>query len=414
MKTASIIAVGTEIMNGKMNDTNSTYLSRLLADRGLKVLYRINVDDTVEAIVKAASFVSESDLIIFTGGLGPTEDDLTREGAAAYLGKKLVFVPELWDHISALFTDQKRPVYESNKQQAFIIEGSQVLENKIGSAPGLLYHTKNQFVTLLPGPPAENQKMIHEQLLPRLEKEHFFETKLVKKIIRIYKAGESQIADLFKNVDKSGLEVGYYFSSRGWVEVHFKKWIHPGENRDNTGLDKQIEPFLALLEKEKLTYTPDEHISKLVLDLLMEKNKTVAFAESITGGALSAGIVENDGASRVLNGGIVSYSNRVKSELLGVKEKSLTNHGAVSPEVAEEMARGLGEKIDADLFVSITGIAGPTGNTPTKPLGLVYMGFLFDGKLSVLKKVFHGSRQRVIKKCINYVYIELYSYLHSL
>lgn len=420
MKTASIIAVGTEIMNGKMDDTNSTYFSRVLADRGVKVLYRVNVDDTVESIVKAAEFVSESDLIIFTGGLGPTEDDLTREGVARYLNKPLVFVPEVWESITERFRRMSLTLYESNKQQAYIIEGSKVLTNEHGSAPGLFYSDSGKIIALIPGPPAENKIMTQEKLLPMLTEEGFFETELVKKVIRIYRAGEGQIADLFKDVQSEGLEVGYYFSHHGWVEVHFKKWIHlsgSGTGEEEKGyleLVKQVQPFIDILEKQKLLYTEDEHITRLVLDLLQSKNKTIAFAESITGGALAAGIVENDGASKVLDGSIVSYSNHVKEQLLNVSGKSLTDYGAVSHQVAEQMVRGLSARVDADIYVSITGIAGPTGDTPDKPLGLVYMGFLFDGKLDVVKVVLTGSRERVIIKCINYVYTEVYSYLKSL
>ena len=410
MKKASIISIGTEIMHGKMHDTNSTFLCRWLADFGIQILYRINTADNIDQIINACKFASDSDILIFTGGLGPTDDDITREATARYLQKKLVFNQSSWQHIRGFFKNRKRPMAESNKKQAFIIENSIPLLNERGTAPGIFYHDGSKTLILLPGPPQENQPMILDKVYPLMKKKHLLTGNLFKKIFKVYKIGESRIADLFKNVTVNNIEVGYYFSQEGFIELHFSCYTHNSYNQEK--IDDEIGKFLSLLDKNNILYTENKELSQLVLEKLQASGKTISFAESITGGSLSAYLVRIPGASDSLNSSFVTYSNRMKQQVLGVSEITLSEYGAVSEETAIEMAKGLRQKTNDDICVAITGIAGPTGHSPGKPLGLVYFSFYYNDKVVTKKEIFSGSRERIIKKCIMYTYAELYRLLH--
>jgi nicotinamide-nucleotide amidase len=408
MKIAAIISVGTEIMRGKIDDTNSTFISRFLKDCGIQVRFRLSTEDEIDDIVSAIRFAEKSDLIILTGGLGPTSDDVTREALASYLGKKLVFADSQWRVLLEFFKRFNRPVIaDSNRQQADLIEGGEFIQNKNGTAPGIICKKDETLFVLLPGPPRENQPMLRDELHPILLKNGFIQGEIFTKIVRVYNAGESAIADLFKNF-KEDIQLGYYFSAHGWVEVHFSKFIHN---------QKEIETVLSLyekgvkiLEENDLFYTGDEDLSHLVLNTLLEKKMTVSFAESITGGNLSGELVKNPGASKVFTGGIISYSNAMKIQLLGVSPKTLEKFGAVSEQTVKEMAYGLKKKTGADICVAVSGIAGPDGGSKEKPVGLVYIGFLFNDTLIIKKEILGGARRQIINRCINFVLTEILKY----
>ncbi|HPO48823.1 MAG TPA: CinA family nicotinamide mononucleotide deamidase-related protein [Spirochaetota bacterium] len=405
MKTASIISIGTEIMRGKIDDTNSTFIARWLKECGIVLKYRLNVADEETDIINAIKNCNESDLIIFTGGLGPTDDDLTREAVSRYLGKKLVLNEESWQKIQAFFKERKFLLAKSNIKQAYCIEGGEHIPNDNGTAPGVFYNDNNQIYALLPGPPSENAVMIKTWLFNKLKQSGFIDGELFAKIFRVYNVGESLIADKFADF-KEDIEIGYYFTKDGWVEIHLTKFI--SNKNEISKIQPIIEKTESIFKKNNFFYTENEDLSALVLKKLIEKNKTIAFAESITGGGLSAEFVKNPSASKSLLGGIVAYSNEIKKNLLNVKNETLLSCGAVSEETVTQMCFGLKEKIGADINVSISGIAGPEGGSQEKPVGLVYFGFLFDDELVVKKEIFsYGNRQRIINRSLIFTYCEL-------
>jgi nicotinamide-nucleotide amidase len=243
--------------------------------------------------------------------------------------------------------------------------------------------------------------MVSEQLRLILLKTGFIDGEIFTKIVRIYNTGEGTIAELFKDF-KEDVHVGYYFSAQGWVEIHFSKFVR--ENDDIPAVLAACEKGLRILDENRLFYTEDKDLSRLVLDALVAKKMTVAFAESITGGNLSAELVKHPGASQAFPGGIVSYSNELKMSLLDVGEATLKAFGAVSEQTVREMVYGLKKRTSADICVAVSGIAGPDGGSREKPVGLVWMGFLFGDKLICKKEIFGGTRGQIINRCVNFVY----------
>lgn len=439
---AIIIGVGTELLKGRMDDTNSTFLSKYLSNIGFNIVYRVNVKDNkndIKSIIEI--FKNRTDLFVFTGGLGPTDDDITLETVAEVLNKKLIFSKELWKNIESIFKRYNLPLYESNKKQAYTIEDAVILKNENGTASGYFYIEKDntspyykKIFILLPGPPAENIPMVKEKLIKVLEGKKLISKKTIeitnifKKEIRVYNYGESALFDLFreaekemdKNLDRSSFEINSYFSKNGYIEIIFKlKNFLSQINLSKSNLSemkinfsKIVKKYISILNKNKIDFTENKDIELLVFDLLNKKGKTIAFAESITGGGLSKTLVNIPGASKVFTGSIVCYSNFIKESLLNVK--SIKKYGAVSKEVAQQMVSGLKEKFNSDINVAVTGIAGPTGGSKEKPIGLVYFGFLFDDKLNIKKMVFKGDREKIINKTIMYAYLEIYKYLLNL
>ena len=394
MKTAAIISIGSEIMRGKIDDTNSTYLSKWLTGLGISVDYRLSTKDVLKDITDAIKQVELCDLIILTGGLGPTTDDITREALAGYLNKKLIFKSDEYQKITAFFKKMNRTSPESNKKQADLIEGADFLNNNNGTAPGMFYKDDKRIFVLLPGPPTENQPMIQEQLSLRLKQHHFVGKDFNIKIYRLYNIGESAIADLFACF-KDDVSIGYYATTGGWLEIHIN---------ENIIRSRQIEKILT---DNKVFFTEDKDISLMVLEGLEKKEMTIAFAESITGGNISAAFVKNAGASKVFVGSVVSYSNEIKKNVLGVKQTSLDSHGAVSEEVVKEMCYGLKKLMNTNIAIAVSGIAGPQGGNEQKPVGTVYFGFLFGNNFYCKKELFPGTRTRIMSRVTNTVFVEI-------
>ncbi|MEI6093573.1 MAG: CinA family nicotinamide mononucleotide deamidase-related protein [bacterium] len=410
MKTAGIISVGTEIMFGKIDDTNSTYICRYLKDKGIKVKFRLSVDDNINDMVSAIEHISSVNLVILTGGLGPTDDDITREALSKYLDKKLIFNEEQYQKIISLFKILNRPMPESNRKQAELIDGAEFLTNNFGTAPGMIYRStadnqkSEKVFVLLPGPPRENQPMIKDYLAPKLKNFGLIQGCIYTKVYRLYNVGESFVAELFKPF-KEDVEIGYYFTASSWCEIHLSRYV------ENESLIKDLSPVFEKAEKifkdAGVFFTENKDLSLLLLELLEKKGLTVSFAESITGGNISGEFVKNPGASKVFLGGVVSYSNETKKSILGVKHQTLDKHGAVSEEVVKEMAYGLKKITGANIAVSVSGIAGPDGATKDKPVGLVYFGFLFGDKFYSKKELITGARDRIMNRVVNMAFVEI-------
>ncbi len=405
MKTAAVIGIGTELMHGKMDDTNATFLSRWLSERGVRVVLRLNVPDTTKLIGAALRIAGACDLVVATGGLGPTEDDLTRQALAAHLRRELVFDEGIWKRIETFFENHFKPVPESNRRQAYTFAGAQVLENRQGTAPGLWYGADGKYFALLPGPPRENQPMVETALREKLLECGMLEGVLARRVRRCYHVGESALADALK-VAVFGSEVGYYFSQDGYVELHFTHYSSDREQSEKLVREDE-EKAVLILDARGIFHTPDRDISKILLDELEKRSLAVAFGESITGGALAAGLVRHAGASRALYGGVVTYSNDMKERLLDVSGETLRDAGAVSAETVREMAWGVRLATGADVCVAVSGIAGPDGGSEAKPVGLVHFGFLIGEQYFHKEEKFAGDRERILKRTVAFAYSEI-------
>jgi nicotinamide-nucleotide amidase len=391
---AEILAVGSELLRPPRLETNAVYLTGKLLQIGIQVTARITVADdagVLESAFRAA--LSRADLVIATGGLGPTEDDLTREAAAAALGLGLSRSPRIIEELKARFARFQRVMAPVNEKQADVIDGAIVLSNPRGTAPGQWVERDRRILVLLPGPPREMEPMFDEQVLPRL-KERAAGTVLVTRVLKIAGMSESDVeqavAPLYKTFTNPTTTI---LGGAGQVELHLT-----AEAASPAAAEARLEELASGL-RERLAgriFSEDgRELHEVVAALLNERGLSLALAESCTGGLLAQRLTEVPGASAFLDRGFVTYSNRAKTELLGVDPALIAAKGAVSEEVAQAMAEGARRAAGTQIAVAITGVAGPDGGTPDKPVGLVYLGL--DGVLGarVRRVHFPGDRERI-------------------
>ncbi|HOJ63205.1 MAG TPA: CinA family nicotinamide mononucleotide deamidase-related protein [Spirochaetota bacterium] len=410
MFTSSIITIGSEIMGGIIEDTNFTFIAKFLKNMGIKVLKRVSVHDNIDDICGGLKYSYDTDIIFLMGGLGPTGDDITREAFSKFLNKRLVFNENQWQKIVSFFKNRGRIVSESNKKQAEIIEGGYFIENENGTAPGMYYKEKNKIFFLLPGPPKENIPMIQNSIIKILKENNYINGILHSRVFRLYGVGEGEIYDIVKDIDNKDMNVGYYFTSKGWVEIHLTKFFKEEEKIDFSEIENL---YIEKFNTNKIFWTDDYDLSYILYKELEQRGLTISFAESITGGNISGNFVRNPGVSNVFMGSIICYSNESKKKLLKVKEKTLKRDGAVSENTAKEMVIGLKSVFNTDISVAVTGIAGPSGGSDKKPVGLVYFGFIFKDRIFIKKEIFIGDRERIINRAINYVFVEVIKFLRS-
>lgn len=394
-----IINVGTEIILGNIVNTHAQYLSEKLAELGIDIYYHVSVGDNhdrVKGALKTA--LDRSDIIILTGGLGPTEDDMTKEAVAQLLDKKLIFDDEIMKSIDVFFKNRETQYSDSIKKQAYIIEGSKPLPNQIGTAPGLYLEDGNKIIIILPGPPRELTNVFENNVMDLLEEKT---NELIQScVMRFSGIGESDIeAKLLDLIDAQTNPTIATYVKEEFVEVRVTAKADTIKNAKDKmkSTVKEIEDRLG-----KYLFSKDgKKIEEVVFDLLCSKDLKVGFCESCTGGLVSSRFTRIAGTSRVFERGIVTYSNTAKMDEVNVSEQSLSNYGAVSKQVALEMAKGLFDKTGIDIAISITGIAGPTGQTKDKPVGLVYFGVVTKDWEYTTKRVFVGDRERVQNKAAN-------------
>jgi nicotinamide-nucleotide amidase len=364
-----LINTGSELTLGFTVNTHLSYIARQLAGIGLRLDRQVTVADDREEMRNAIEeALQRSDVLIITGGLGPTSDDFTRDVVAELLGRKLVRDEAIAAHIAERISKRRIRLPESIYVQALVPVGAQVLPNRNGTAPGLAMDEGGQLVLLLPGPPRELKPMFEEYVLPVLDK-HFgsqprFDCRTFKVVGLAESIVEEKVAPAL--ADLPDLELGYS-AKMGEVEVRIISDLKSTADE----AEKQIRAALA----ESIYGTGDARLEEVVVKMLAAVHQTIAVAESCTGGTISNRITNVSGSSEVFINGCVTYSNESKTRLLGVSEKTLKEQGAVSEEVAREMAEGIRVRSDTDFGISTTGIAGPTGGTPDKPVGLVYIGF---------------------------------------
>jgi len=389
-----IIAVGSELLTPYLQDTNSLYLAQQLEDSGLEVSFKTTVGDDWENLFCAIKkSLSRSHLIFATGGLGPTQDDKTREVFAEVLGQKLIFHKELLDKIKERFKRRGLSMPAVNKKQSYIIEGAEILENKNGTAPGMWLDTGQQIIILLPGPPHELKPMFEESISSRLKK--LSNIQVFRKVIKTASLTESQIetliSDLYPESPKVKIATLAY---PGQIEIHLIAQSEKSKNQAEKRVNKIEKKILERL-KNNVFSTFREELEEVVGKLLRFKNKTLAVAESCTGGLLSNRLTNVPGSSDYFLQGVVAYTNQVKIDILGVPSSLLQKHGAVSFQTAEAMALGIKKKSGADYGLGITGIAGPGGGSLKKPVGLVYIALIWENNMEISKNIFIGNRKNI-------------------
>ena len=393
--TAELISVGTELLLGNIVNTNAAFLARECAKLGLSVYYQTTVGDNPKRLKEAlCQAFKRSDVVILSGGLGPTRDDLTKEITAEALGLGLSEDAHTRERIQAYFDARgTEEIPENNWKQAMVPEGALVIDNDNGTAPGLILEKDGKTAVLLPGPPNELVPMFRKDIYPWLHKKQ--PETIVSEMVKLCGIGESRaelmIADL---IERQGNPTIATYAKTG--EVHLRVTARA---KDEEAAELLIKPVVEELRARfgAQIYTMDERVSleEAVVDLLREQELTVTTVESCTGGLLAGRLVNVPGVSEVLKQGFVTYSNKAKRKLVGVKKVTLRESGAVSEKTAREMARGAVLATGADAAVAVTGIAGPEGGTKEKPVGLVYIAAAVRGQTYVQECHFTGDRVKI-------------------
>lgn len=385
---ATIITIGDELLIGQVIDTNSAYIAQALSKIGIPVTGRIAVGDNKESIIDALDTASKkSSIIIITGGLGPTADDITKPLLNAYFGGKMIIHEPSLSHITHIFeTIHKKPMIERNRKQAEVPDVCEVLFNEKGTAPGMLFKKEGVYYFSLPGVPHEMKWLTDYQVIPILQKD-FNPDNIAHKTLLTAGLGESFLAELiapFENALPSSIKLAY-LPNFGMVRLRLT-----GTGKDKNALENLLQTEfekLKLAVKDYLVTDADETIEIVVGNLLKQRNQTVATAESCTGGYIGHLLSKNAGSSQFYTGGIISYDNRIKTEFLDVPTHILQTVGAVSKEAVEQMALAVRAKMNTDYAISVSGIMGPSGQTDEKPLGMVWVGVANREK--VVSKVFY-------------------------
>lgn len=390
---AEILAVGTELLMGQIANTNAQYISARLPDVGIGVYYHSVVGDNHERLKAALNLaLSRSDLVIITGGLGPTKDDLTKETIAELLNRRLVPHQESLDRLRSFFERFKRPMTENNLKQADMPEGSIVIRNNNGTAPGCIIEDKGKIVVMLPGPPSEMKPMFEETVIPYLEE--ISDYRIVSRFLRIFGIGESTMEDAIKDLieNQSNPTIAPY-AKEGEIALRITARYPKGKTNEDviTPVEEEIRKRLGI----KVYSSDDKGLDRVAAEMLLQTDTTIAIAESCTGGLISARLTEIPGVSKVFNRGIISYSNQSKTENLHVRKGTLERFGAVSRETAIEMAKGVRKISGTDLGLSVTGIAGPDGGSSEKPVGLVYIALADKESVECKELRLWGSRNRI-------------------
>lgn len=384
---AEVVAIGSELVSGQRLDTNSQWLSQKLGDLGISVRYHTTLGDDLDDFVRALRVASErADLVILGGGLGPTQDDLTREALARVAGVALVEDSESLAAIEGLFARRSRTMPERNRIQALRPEHSEPLPNRVGTAPGIWMTLGSATFACLPGVPVEMRVMFDEQVVPRLQGRGITPGRVIAhRVVNMFGRGESDIEADAMDLTVRGRrpEVGIYASD---ATISFRVTCDGATEADAL---HEIEPTLELIRRRFgdliVGEAEGEDVAEAVVRELARTGTTLATAESCTGGLIARGLTKIPGVSTHFLGGVVAYSNEVKQRLLGVQVELLDEHGAVSAPVAEAMAAGARERLGADVAVSVTGVAGPSGGSLEKPVGLVYIGLATPRSVSATR-----------------------------
>ncbi len=408
---AEIISIGTEITNGQNLDTNCQWLSRRLLEIGIKVGWHTTVADDLQANVEVFRIAAQrAKVILCTGGLGPTQDDLTREALAEAAGVEMEFHQPSYDYIAQLFASRNRTMPERNRIQAMFPMGSEPIANDRGTAPGVWLPFGNAIIAAMPGVPSEMRYMYEQYVRPKLLALGLSTGVVVQRKINCFGAGESTIEEKVADLTQRGLEpeVGITASDATISLRIVAKALTPEQAH------KQILPVENIIRERLGTLVfgvEEEQLQDVVIRKLLESKQTVATAESLTAGLVADRLADTPGASASLMGGIIAYDERIKMEQLGVPKEMITKHTVVSSQVAEAMAVGCRQRFETDYALSTTGIAGPTGGTQEQPVGLVFVGLGWDGGTKTQTFIWPGNRaeirSRTAKMALNLLRLQL-------
>ncbi len=410
---AIFIAVGSELLDLDRVDTNSIYVARRLREKGILTDMKVAVGDHMDNlswIVKKAC--QRAQLVVLSGGLGPTEDDITREAVATALKRELVFREEIVVELKERFRCRGMAMPEINARQAFVIEGAELLPNRVGTAPGQFCDAGGCKVLLLPGPPNELLPMFEaafEKLIAPAANYHIYSRAF--KLTGISESeADSRCADVYRRYRNPVTTV---LASPGMIEFHFL-----GRSKNSDEEARRLTDELAEKVRERLKdfifAEADVTLPEVVVAMLIERKLTLAVAESCTGGGLGNLVTSVPGSSEVFLGGVIAYANSVKAGVLGVREETLKRHGAVSEATAAEMAAGTRRLTGAAIGLAVTGIAGPEGGNPKKPVGLVHMHLSSADSEQGLRQIFSGSREMIKLRSAHYALNMVREYLNQL
>lgn len=394
---AEILAVGTEILLGDIINTNAQFISKELASLGIDVYRQEVIGDNEDRLLEAVEEIfKRSDILVCTGGLGPTDDDLTKEIICKYFNVELELHKESLKELENYYKRLNRVMTESNLKQVYFPKESKVLANPNGTAPGMILEKNNKIAIILPGPPREMKPMFLDYVKPYLKNKG--NGVIVSEVLRILGVGESTAANMIKNLINNGInptiapyakeeDVIFRITAKSQSEEDGKKLIEPVKEQI-----KKVFNLDCYGEGEDLT------IEEVLGELLVNRRLTISTAESCTGGMIASRLINYPGISEVFLEGAVTYSNEAKIRTLKINKETLDNYGAVSEQTAEEMAIGIAKRTGSDISVVTTGIAGPSGGTEEKPVGLVYIGLYYKGNVKTFKYVFNGNRYNVRTK----------------
>ena len=391
MRKASIIGIGNELLSGQTVDTNASYLSWKLLSIGIPVVSSYTAGDDIDLIVRMLNLASgDADVVLVTGGLGPTDDDLTRQAFAKFLGSELQLQSELLEKIQNIFAHRERPMPEKNKIQAYIPAGAKAIENNLGTAPGIRAESKGKLFFAMPGVPLEMKQMFEESVFAELKR---FAGKgaIVVLKLKCFGAGESVIAEKLGDLMQRGRNPLINCTVQyGVITLHI---IATAEDKGKAQrMAKKDEKTLRNILGELIYGTGEQTLAEVVGAKLAQQKKTIAIAESCTGGTLAKLLTDIPGASRYFTYGWVTYSDIAKITELGVKADLIEKDGAVSYRIAEAMAQGARKRAGADFAIGITGIAGPAGGNEQKPIGLVYISVDSDSGCETKRFIFAYDR----------------------
>ena len=409
---AEIINIGTELLLGDVTDTNSTYIASRLTELGFDINYLSTVGDNFQRIIKTIKkALKRSDIVITTGGLGPTTDDLTREAVASATGCSLEINKKLVQLIKDYFQSKNTSFTENNFRQAYLPRGAQPIMNRRGTAPGILLKLNNKTIICLPGVPREMKSMFKKQVFPYLTQNSGYIIK--SKTLNFLGIGESALETKLKNIiDEQTNPTLALLASPG--EVKLRITAKTRTKKEAYQLIEYTEKKVRQLTEKYIYATDDCSLEKLVGKLLKDKQLTVAIVESCTGGLIGDYLTSIPGSSSYFLGGIIAYSNQIKEKQLGVSPDTIADYGAVSKHTAREMACGIKKKFKSDIGLAVTGIAGPGGGTPQKPVGLVYLALAAKDYLNDYQLNLKGSRKNNKIMSCRYSLYYLHKYLKNL
>jgi competence/damage-inducible protein CinA-like protein len=395
---AEIIAVGSELLTPYRKDTNSLYLTEKLNQLGVEVIFKTIVGDNREHLVAAGRFaLGRADIVIFMGGLGPTEDDLTREAVAETLGAELRRDAEIVARLEQRFASRGWKMTANNAKQADIITGASVLPNSSGTAPGQWiggkYEGLERIILLLPGPPHELKTVFEEQCLERLRArlpEQFIATRVLRIALMPESQCDARVAPIYKRFTDVQTTI---LAGKGEIQLHLRK---RGESAEEA--ERRLDDLATKLEEELGDFVFSDNgdsLEQIVGYHLQMREATLSVAESCTGGLVGERLTSVSGSSRYFRGGAIVYSNQLKTAFAGVPAGLIKKHGAVSREVAVALAQGIRKRCASTLGLSITGVAGPTGGSAEKPVGLVFHALADERGTEVIERTFPGDRERI-------------------